>query len=93
MAIKNGAKIVAHSRLAVEIEGKIILFTPGEVITVGPVVSAEQAEDWLERGSAGLPTAEDLKAGDDVANALAARTAKAAADAAEAATPAPAAAE
>lgn len=92
MAIKNGAKIVAHSRLAVDIEGKITLFTPGEVITVGGAVSAEQAEDWLERGAVGLPTAEDLKAGDDVATALAARTAEAAAKAAEAA-PAPAAAE
>jgi hypothetical protein len=58
MAIKPGAKIVAHTRLAVtDDKGVITLFTPGEVITVGSTVSAEQAEDWLTRGSAALAPA------------------------------------
>jgi hypothetical protein len=52
MALKSGDKIVAHTRLAVEADGAIALFTPGEVITVGLPVTADQAQDWLARGSA-----------------------------------------
>jgi hypothetical protein len=60
MAIKPGAKIVAHTRLAVTDEkGVITLFVPGDVITVGAVVSAEQADAWITAGSAALaPTGE-----------------------------------
>lgn len=71
MAIKNGAKIVAHTRLAVESDGTIALFVPGEIITVGTGVTAEQAKDWLDRGSAAVPTAEDVSAWDVVLDARA----------------------
>lgn len=57
MAIKPGAKIVAHTRLAVDVDGKITLFVPGEIITVGPLVTPEQAEAWLSGGSAALAPA------------------------------------
>lgn len=51
-------QIVAHTRLAVEHADGIALFTPGETITVGKIVSAEQADAWLACGSAGpVPTA------------------------------------
>jgi hypothetical protein len=53
MALKSGDKIVAHTRLAVtDKQGVIVLFTPGEVITVGSPVTADQAQDWLICGSA-----------------------------------------
>lgn len=55
MALKSGDKIVAHTRLAVTDEqGVIVLFTPGEVITVNKPVTADLAQDWLDRGSAAL---------------------------------------
>jgi hypothetical protein len=53
MPLKPGDKIVAHTRLAVENAGKITLFEPGAIITIGPVVAAAKAQDWLDRGSAG----------------------------------------
>jgi hypothetical protein len=54
MALKSGDKIVAHTRLAVDVDGAITLFTPGEVITIGKPVTADQAQNWLACGSAGL---------------------------------------
>ena len=53
MALKFGDKIVAHTRLSIETPGGPVLFTPGEVITIGKPVAADQAQDWLDRGSAG----------------------------------------
>ena len=54
MPLKTGDKIVAHTRLAVEIDDVIALFTPGEIITAGVDVPVAIAQAWLARGSAGL---------------------------------------
>lgn len=53
MVFKTGDKIVAHTRLAATGEDGITLFASGETITIGKIVSADQAQDWLDRGSAG----------------------------------------
>ncbi len=58
MVIKPGAKIVAHTRLAVsDDKGVITLFVPGDVITVGAIVTPAMATDWITRGSAAAPAA------------------------------------
>lgn len=60
MALKNGAKITAHTRLATDVKVSkdhpqgIRVWAPGDVLTVPGDVSAEQAGAWTTAGSAAL---------------------------------------